>query len=199
MNLEADRVVDFSLEPSGMSMRLKKVCPQCDATLHARKLACPCGHVFPAKAQQTKRKRPIESRQRARKACETGEETRKRQAQNQEHMASLRQSETREQSMKRQAQNQEHMASLGQSDTCEQSMKQQAQNQECMASLRLHCSVSIATHQIAEWRTCANQLTPRVLHFSALVLSVCLIWRYNYSPVQLFLLPRPPRPADHSS
>ena len=44
-------------------MRLKKVCPQCDATLHARKLACPCGHVFPAKAQQTKRKRPIESRQ----------------------------------------------------------------------------------------------------------------------------------------
>ena len=46
-----------------MSMRLKKVCPQCDATLHARKLACPCGHVFPAKAQQTKRKRPIESRQ----------------------------------------------------------------------------------------------------------------------------------------
>ena len=78
------------------------------ATLHARKLACPCGHVFPAKAQQTKHKRPIESRQSdnvrkaARKACETGEETRKRQAQNQERMASLRQSETCEQSMKRQ-------------------------------------------------------------------------------------------------
>ena len=64
MNLEADRVVDYSLQLySGMSMRLKKVCPQCDATLHARKLACPCGHVFPAKAQQTKRKIPIESRQ----------------------------------------------------------------------------------------------------------------------------------------
>ena len=139
MNLEADRVVDFSLqlpEPySGMSMRLKKVCPQCDA---ARKLACPCGHVFPAKAQQTKRKRPIESRQsdNVRKACETGEETRKRQAQNQERMASLRQSETREQSMKRQAQNQERMASLRQSETCEQSMKRQAQNQERMASLK---------------------------------------------------------------
>ena len=78
-------------------MRLKKVCPQCDATLHVRKLACPCGHVFPAKAQQMKRKRPI-------------------------------------------------------------------------VRLRLHCSVSIATHQIAERGTCANQLTPRVLHFSALVL-----------------------------
>ena len=101
MNLE---VVDFSLQlPEPYSMCLKKVCPQCDATLHARKLACPCGHVFPAKAQQTKRKRPIESRQsdNVRKAYETGEETRKRQAQNQERMASLRQSETREQSMKR--------------------------------------------------------------------------------------------------
>ena len=144
MNLEADRVVDFSLQlPEPYSMRLKKVCPQCDATLHARKLACPCGHVFPAKAQQaqqTKRKRPIESRQSdnvrkaARKACETGEETRKRQAQNQER---IRQSETREQSMKRQAQNQERMASLRQqSETCEQSMKRQAQNQERMASLK---------------------------------------------------------------
>ena len=48
-----------------MSMRLKKVCPQCDATLHVRKLACPCGHVFPAKAQQMKRKRPIERADRA--------------------------------------------------------------------------------------------------------------------------------------
>ena len=44
-------------------MRLKKVCPQCSAVLHARKLACQCGHVFPAKPQQNERKRPIESRQ----------------------------------------------------------------------------------------------------------------------------------------
>ena len=51
MNLEANRVVDFSsVGQLGMSMRLKKVCPQCDATPHVRKLACPCGHVFPAKA-----------------------------------------------------------------------------------------------------------------------------------------------------
>ena len=129
-------MVDFSLQlPEPYSMCLKKVCPQCDATLHARKLACPCGHVFPAKAQQTKRKRPIESRQ-SDNAYETGEETRKRQAQNQERMARLRQSETREQSMKRQAQNQERMASLRQSETREQSMKRQAQNQERMASLR---------------------------------------------------------------
>ena len=64
MNLEANRVVSVGRNrQSGMSMPLKKVCPQCDATLHVRKLACPCGHVFPAKAQQTKRKRPIESRQ----------------------------------------------------------------------------------------------------------------------------------------
>ena len=64
MNLEA---VDCPQSPVNrldgtqvMSMRLEKVCPQCDATLHVRKLACPCGHVFPAKAQQTKPKRPIE-------------------------------------------------------------------------------------------------------------------------------------------
>ena len=82
MNLEANRVVDFSSvgrnRQSGMSMRLKKVCPQCDATLHVRKLACPCGHVFPAKAQQTKRKRPKQSdnvRKAAKRACETGEVT----------------------------------------------------------------------------------------------------------------------------
>ena len=61
-----------------MSMRFKKVCPQCDATLHVRKLACPCGHVFPAKAQRNK---PIESKQSdnvrkaAKRASETGEET----------------------------------------------------------------------------------------------------------------------------
>ena len=51
MNLEAHRVVDFCFSVASertqvMSMRLKKVCPHCDATLHVR------GHVFPAKAQQ---------------------------------------------------------------------------------------------------------------------------------------------------
>ena len=123
--------------------------------------------------QSMKQQAQNQERMASLRQSETCEQSMKRQAQNQERMASLRQSETCEQSMKRQAQNQERMASLRQSETCEQSMKQQAQNQERMASLRLHCSVSIATHQIAEWRTCANQLTPRVLHFSALV-GVCL-------------------------
>ena len=45
MNLEAHRVVDFP-QSQVMSIRLKKVCPQCDATLHARKLACPCGQLI---------------------------------------------------------------------------------------------------------------------------------------------------------
>ena len=113
---------------SGMSMRLKKVCPQCDATLHVRKLACPCGHVFPAKAQQTKRKRPIESRQSdnvrkaAKRACETDEETRKRQTHNKERMASIRQCEKREQTTKRQAQHQQHMGSIRASETPEQAL-----------------------------------------------------------------------------
>ena len=127
--------------------------------------------------QSMKQQAQNQERMASLRQSETCEQSMKRQAQK-ERMASLRQSETCEQSMKRQAQNQERMASLRQSETCEQSMKQQAQNQERMASLRLHCSVSIATHQIAEWRTCANQLTPRVLHFSALVvLCVCVCVR----------------------
>ena len=76
----------------------------------------------------------------------------KRQAQNKQHMASLRQSETCEQSMKRQAQNQEHMASLRQSETCEQSMKRQAQNKEHMASVR-----ASETHEQALNRRASNK------------------------------------------
>ena len=29
--------------------RLKKVCPQCDTTVHARRAVCVCGHTFPSK------------------------------------------------------------------------------------------------------------------------------------------------------
>ena len=113
MNLEANRVVDGWTEPAVRYV----YAPQegMSATLHVRKLACPCGHVFPGKAQQTKRKRPIESRQSdnvrkaAKRACEIDEETRKRQTHNKECMASIRQCETREQTTKRQAQHQQHM------------------------------------------------------------------------------------------
>ena len=130
-----------------MSMRLKKVCPQCSAVLHARKLACQCGHVFPAKPQRNERKRLIESRETdnvrkaAKRACETQEEALNRQAQNAEHMASVRESETRGKSVKRLAQNKQHKASV---------------------------------------RACANQLTPRVLHFSALVVSALAIRFFRY-------------------
>ena len=136
-----------------MSMRLKKVYPQCDATLHERKLACPCGHVFPAKAQQTKRKRPIESRQSdnvrkaAKRACETDEETRKRQTHNKERMASIRQCETREQTTKRQAQHQQHMGSIRASETPEQALNRRQSNKQSMSIKRkrnvsVECAVS---------------------------------------------------------
>ena len=94
------------------------ICPQCSAVLHARKLACQCGYVFPAKAQQNERKRPIETRQTdsvrkaAKRACATREETLKTQAQNKQHMASVRQCETRGKTRNRQAQNKEHIASV---------------------------------------------------------------------------------------
>ena len=90
VNLEANRVVDFSSEVCLCASR------RYVRTLHVRKLACPCGHVFPAKAQQTKRKRPIESRQSdnvrkaAKRACETDEETRKRQTHNKEALDNVK-------------------------------------------------------------------------------------------------------------
>ena len=125
-----------------MSMRLKKVCPQCSAVLHARKLACQCGYVFPAKAEQNERKRPIETRQTdsvrkaAKRACATHEETLKRHAQNKQHMASLRQCETHGKTCNRQAQSKEHMASFRQCETREDRLKRRTQNKQHMASVR---------------------------------------------------------------
>ena len=103
VNLEADSVVDLQNRT------------QCASRRYVRSVMLHCMHVsmWACVPSKSTAKRPIESRQSdnvrkaARKACETGEETRKRQAQNQERMASHRQSETHEQSMKRQAQNQE--------------------------------------------------------------------------------------------
>ena len=34
---------------------LRKVCPQCDATLHVKRAACGCGHAFPSKRQKKDR------------------------------------------------------------------------------------------------------------------------------------------------
>ena len=31
------------------NMRLRKVCPQCNTILHARRSVCGCGHAFPSK------------------------------------------------------------------------------------------------------------------------------------------------------
>ena len=52
----------------GTGMRLKKVCPQCSAVIHARRSVCECGHAFTLKreARNTasspeKRKRALES------------------------------------------------------------------------------------------------------------------------------------------
>ena len=154
---------------SGMSMRLKKVCPQCSAVLHARKLACQCGHVFRAKPQQNERKRLIESRETdnvrkaAKRACETQEEALNRQAQNAEHMASVKESETRGKSVKRLAQNKQHKASVRACATGEETLKRQAQNKQHMASVRA-CATGEETlkrqaqnkQHVASVRACAT-------------------------------------------
>ena len=51
--------------------RLRRVCPQCDATLHAKRAVCACGHAFlskrkaqsPVKKEAMKRRRSLESEQ----------------------------------------------------------------------------------------------------------------------------------------
>ena len=113
-----------------------------------------------------------------------------------ERMASIRQCGMREQTTKRQAQHQQHMGSIRASETPEQALNRRQSNKQSMSIKRkrnvsVECAVSafhsevklgpdyvctcIATHQIAEWGTCANQLTPRVMHLGALVvLCVCV-------------------------
>ena len=55
-------------------------------------------------------------------ACETRGKALQRQAQNKQHMASVRQSETCEQAMKRQAENKQHMASVRACETPDQTL-----------------------------------------------------------------------------
>ena len=82
------------------------------------------------------------------------------------------------------------MGSIRAAETPEQALNRRQSNKQSMSIKRkrnvsVECAVSafhsevklgpdyvctcIATHQIAEWGTCANQLTPRVLHLGALV------------------------------
>ena len=80
-------------------------------------------------------------------ACETRGKALQRQAQNKQHMASVRQSETCEQAMKRQAENKQHMASVRACETPDQTLHRRQSNKQSMSSMRkrnvsVECAVS---------------------------------------------------------
>ena len=84
-------------------MRLRKVCPQCNTILHARRSVCGCGHAFPSKrkAQCIADKEKLQVMKR-RRALESEGETSLRKEKDKVCKASVRTSETFEQTLYRQ-------------------------------------------------------------------------------------------------
>ena len=132
------------------SRPLRKVCPQCDTTLHVKRAVCGCGHTFPskrkaqctAKKEAMKRRRILESQQeklarkeqdRVRKermstSSETHEQTMHRREQDRLHKQTERGSETHEQTMHRRELARLRKESKKVSETSEQTMQRREQD-----------------------------------------------------------------------
>ena len=93
-------------------MRLRKVYPQCNTILNARRSVCGCGHAFPSKrkAQCIADKEKFQVMKRRRALESEGETLRKEK--DKVRKASVRTSETFEQTLYRQEQDRVHKASL---------------------------------------------------------------------------------------
>ena len=137
-------VVERSVSVSMESNRsLRKVCPQCDTTLHVKRAVCGCWHAFPskrkaqciAKKEAMKRRRTLESEQdklarRAQdrickegmRASETLEQTFTRQKKDRLHKETKRALETHEQIMLRQELDRLHKISKKVSETPQQTL-----------------------------------------------------------------------------
>ena len=129
---------------------LRKVCPQCDTTLHVKRAVCGCRHTFPSKrkAQCTAKKeamkcrRIVESQQeklarkeqdrvrkeRMRTSSETHEQTMHRREQDRLHKQTERGSETHEQTMHRREQDRLHKESKKALEMHEQKMQSREQD-----------------------------------------------------------------------
>ena len=75
----------------------RKVCPQCDATLHAKRAACGCGHAFPSKRQKKDR-----LHKETKRALETGQTIKLGQEKDRLRKESKRASEMPQQTLHRQ-------------------------------------------------------------------------------------------------
>ena len=140
--------------------RLKKVCPQCNSSVHVKRSVCDSGFAFPlkrkvhctsdtGKLQAVKRSRVSESEERAilkkdrdriHKACmrasETCEQTLHRQKHDRVRKMNMRASETCEQTLHRQEQNRSHMVSMRASETPDEIQRRKHSNKEAMTNKR---------------------------------------------------------------
>ena len=87
-------------------MPLFQACPSCGSQVHARKLACPCGHVFRGSKPLTTKNASRKSDVSAVRALETEEQTAKRRKSDREHVVETRALETEEQTATRRKSNQ---------------------------------------------------------------------------------------------
>ena len=112
-----------------LSMRLRKVRPQCNAIVHVKRSVCGCGHAFALKrkAQYTSDKEKVKVMKR-RRALESEEETLMRKEKDKLHKLSKRVCETREQILHRQEQDRVRKVSMRASETCEQTLHRQEQD-----------------------------------------------------------------------
>ena len=124
--------------------KLRKVCPQCSATVHVSRAVCECGYTFPSKRRlrsgnvvQAKKQERADRLYKANlRASETPEETTTRQKRNSARIASMRASETPEETASRQKRNSARMASMRASEIPEETASRQKRNSACMASMR---------------------------------------------------------------
>ena len=105
--------------------RLRKVCPQCSASVHIRRAVCGCGFALPSK----RKPRPdnvLQAKKRLQKAnaraSQTAEETAARKVQDRVRKASMRASQTVEETVARKTQDRVRKASMRASQTAEETV-----------------------------------------------------------------------------
>ena len=137
--------------------RPKKVCPQCDTTVHARRAVCVCGHTFPsktkaqciAKKEAMKRRRTLETeqekfarteqdrlRKQSTRAAETYDQISARRRSDRLRKETTRASETIEQTLHRLEQSKIHMASVRAAQTPDESSRRKKTIKEYNRSRR---------------------------------------------------------------
>ena len=133
-------------------MHLRKVCPQCNTVIHARRSVYECGHAFTLKREA---RITASSPAKHKRAVESLEDTLRRQESNRTRMASMRASETQEQTLEKLEQNRTRIASMGASETLHVKLHKRRKNKEGMANActrtMLIESVIAAFHSEANW------------------------------------------------